>query len=344
MIKELDHQSKGNATPRKLVYIDSKKEAPDSETPSASKGDKGLSKGKKSKLIERRSEHQETSTDLEYDEGQAPRNIRVYEGNKDPEDHLSFFLAAAEQEQRLMPIWCKMFHQTLGGAARNWFDDLDLKKIDGIKRRHNESLQTFMDRFKSESLHIKGVPPVLLISAFVHGHGHLELAKKINDKIPKTMDEMFKRVRAFIRGEMDAGSAEMTKSGAKKYGNVYALSQKGNFHFTNKKSKANLGFGRHEFPRTTTLNWNSRKAKPEEIQLKKRMKKQIEKVVTSGKLAQLVRDIRGSNQKSKNQRRNDVKEMEIKGPVIKRFCRQGEQMLVVPDANEEETSELGVND
>nr|GEY42892.1 hypothetical protein [Tanacetum cinerariifolium] len=28
-----------------------------------------------------------------------------------------------------------------------------------------------------------------------------ELAKKLNDKIPKTMDEMFKRVRAFIRGE-----------------------------------------------------------------------------------------------------------------------------------------------
>ncbi|GKC36580.1 reverse transcriptase domain-containing protein, partial [Tanacetum coccineum] len=32
---------------------------------------------------------------------------------------------------------------------------------------------------------------------------------------------------------------------------------------------------------------------------------------------------------------------EVQGPVMKRFCRQGEQVLAVPDANEEETSKLG---
>ncbi|GJR75177.1 hypothetical protein Tco_0087542 [Tanacetum coccineum] len=37
------------------------------------------------------------------------------------------------------------------------------------------------------------------------------------------------------------------------------------------------------------------------------LKKQIEEVVASGQLAHLVRDIRRSNQKSGNQRRNDVK-------------------------------------
>nr|GEW56696.1 retrovirus-related Pol polyprotein from transposon TNT 1-94 [Tanacetum cinerariifolium] len=104
-----------------------------------------------------------------------PRNIRVYEGNKDPEDHL------------------------------------DPTEIHGIKRRQNEGLQTFMDRFKSESSYIKGVPLVLRISAFMHGHGHPELAKKLNDKIPKTMDEMFERARAFIRGEVVAGSTEMIR-------------------------------------------------------------------------------------------------------------------------------------
>ncbi|GKB99975.1 hypothetical protein Tco_0986112 [Tanacetum coccineum] len=45
----------------------------------------------------------------------------------------------------------------------------------------------------------------------MHGHGHPELAKKLNDKIPKTVDEMFERVRAFIRGEVVAGSAEMAR-------------------------------------------------------------------------------------------------------------------------------------
>ncbi|GJW76064.1 reverse transcriptase domain-containing protein [Tanacetum coccineum] len=109
--------------------------------------------------------------------------------------------------------------QTLEGAARNWFDDLDPKSVDsfeelshnfleefsqqkiyakdpteihGIKRRQNEGLQAFIDRFKSESSHIKGVPPVLHISAFMHGYSHPELAKKLNEKIPKTVDECSK--------------------------------------------------------------------------------------------------------------------------------------------------------
>ncbi|GJX14952.1 hypothetical protein Tco_0206710 [Tanacetum coccineum] len=47
-----------------------------------------------------------------------------------------------------------------------------------IKRKPNEGLQAFMDRFKVESAHIKGVPSV---------HGQPELAKKLNDKIPKNM-------------------------------------------------------------------------------------------------------------------------------------------------------------
>nr|GEW22408.1 reverse transcriptase domain-containing protein [Tanacetum cinerariifolium] len=121
-------------------------------------------------------------------------NVRVYEGNKDPKDHLSIFSATAEQEEWPMLVWCKMFRQTLSGLARNWFDSLDPKSVDGckelsnkfleefsqqkryhkhpieihgIKRKPNERLQAFMDLFKAESTHIKGVPLVLRISAFI---------------------------------------------------------------------------------------------------------------------------------------------------------------------------------
>ncbi|GKC29135.1 reverse transcriptase domain-containing protein [Tanacetum coccineum] len=144
-------------------------------------------------------------------------NVRVYEGNKDPEDHLSIFSAAVEQEEWPMPVWCKMFRQTLSGSARNWFDSLDPKSVDGfeelsnkfleefsqqkrydkdpteihgIKQKPNEGLQAFMNRFKAESAHIKGVPLVLRISTFMHRHGHPEIAKKLNDKIPKIVDKM----------------------------------------------------------------------------------------------------------------------------------------------------------
>ncbi|GKD84177.1 hypothetical protein Tco_1351016, partial [Tanacetum coccineum] len=87
----------------------------------------------------------------------------------------------------------------------------DLTEIHGIKRRQNEGLQAFMDRFKSESSHINGVPLVLRILAFMHGHGYPELAKKLNDKILKTVDEMLERVKAFIRGEVAARSTEMVR-------------------------------------------------------------------------------------------------------------------------------------
>nr|GEW35757.1 reverse transcriptase domain-containing protein [Tanacetum cinerariifolium] len=91
----------------------------------------------KSKTRGRRPEYQETSSDTGYEEGskymdedlnspykihkptpftlritcfkyhlsaKLPRNVRVYEGNKDPKDHLSIFSVAAEQEEWSIPI------------------------------------------------------------------------------------------------------------------------------------------------------------------------------------------------------------------------------------------------
>nr|GEU94974.1 transposon Ty3-I Gag-Pol polyprotein [Tanacetum cinerariifolium] len=75
-----------------------------------------------------------------------PRNIRVYERNKDLEDHLGIFSAAAEQEEWSMPISCKMFRQTLGGAARNWFDDLDPKSVDNFEELSHKFLEEFSQK------------------------------------------------------------------------------------------------------------------------------------------------------------------------------------------------------
>nr|GFA44835.1 hypothetical protein [Tanacetum cinerariifolium] len=45
----------------------------------------------------------------------------------------------------------------------------------------------------------------------MHGHGHPELAKKLNDKMPMTMDQMFERVKVFIKGEVAVGSVEIVR-------------------------------------------------------------------------------------------------------------------------------------
>nr|GEV69024.1 hypothetical protein [Tanacetum cinerariifolium] len=322
--------SKGQKTPSKNkepTHLRRSRRLEDrSTTKEKARRERPKSKGK-------RSRHQEISSDSEYEEGskdayedinspykrpnptpftqritrfkyhmraKLPRNIIVYEKNKDPEDHLGIFSAATEQEEWPMPVWCKMFRQTLGGAAR---------KIHGIKRMQNEGLQSFMDRFKSESSHIKEVPPVLRITAFMHGHGHPELAKKLNDKIPKTVDEMSK--------ESGHSLGEKWSMGQQKW---FVLPKGTNDTFTplTKTPKEILAMKSVSFPKPPPLIRT-----PEKQNLNKfcdyhgdrghntndcyQLKKQIEEVVASGKLAHLVKDIRQNNQRNGNQGRNDMK-------------------------------------
>ncbi|GKB89540.1 hypothetical protein Tco_0961812, partial [Tanacetum coccineum] len=222
----------------------------------------------------------------------------------------------------------------------------DPTEIHGIKRRQNEGLQAFMDRFKSESSHIKGVPPVLRISAFMHGHSHPELAKKLNNKIPKTVNEMFERVRAFIRGEVVAGSAEMVCPSQGDKGYVCLAWTRGPERARNRggprEARRNMGVYT-PYPRKDTFTSLTKTLKeiltmesvsfpkplpligtPEKQNLDKfcgyhgnrghntndcyQLKKQIEEAVASGKLAHLVKDIRRNNQRNGNQGRNGVKE------------------------------------
>ncbi|GJV93017.1 reverse transcriptase domain-containing protein [Tanacetum coccineum] len=58
---------------------------------------------------------------LEY---KMPNNIKLYDGTSYPEDHLSRFAGAANSGEWPMPVWCRMFQQTLDGSARGWFERL----------------------------------------------------------------------------------------------------------------------------------------------------------------------------------------------------------------------------
>ncbi|GJS57993.1 reverse transcriptase domain-containing protein [Tanacetum coccineum] len=46
----------------------------------------------------------------------------------------------------------------------------------------------------------------------MHGHDYPGLAKKLNEKIPKIVDEIWERVRAFIRGKTNADTTEVIRS------------------------------------------------------------------------------------------------------------------------------------
>ncbi|GJY43701.1 hypothetical protein Tco_0431914 [Tanacetum coccineum] len=121
-------------------------------------------------------------------------------------------------------------------------------------------------------------PRQLRISAFMHGHGHPELAMKLNDKIPKTVDEMFERVREFIRAEVAAGLAEAARAPQWDKGSARA-------GWSGGQERIKRRNGPREFQRN----------------------KQIEEVVALRKLAHFVKDIRQGNQRNKGQGRGNVK-------------------------------------
>nr|GEX04483.1 reverse transcriptase domain-containing protein [Tanacetum cinerariifolium] len=119
------------------------------------------------------------------------------------------------------------------GAARVWFDELppvsidiykDLKPaflayfmqqkkyvkdpvdIHNIKQKDGETIEDFMERFKAETRSMKRAPECMRISGFMHGVNNPELTKRLNEHVPKKMEEMMIATTAFIRGEAAAAS------------------------------------------------------------------------------------------------------------------------------------------
>ncbi|GJU70207.1 hypothetical protein Tco_1256466 [Tanacetum coccineum] len=168
-----------------------------------------------------------------------PNNVKTYDRSDDPEDHLKIFQATAKVERWAMPTWCHMFNSTLTGSTRVWFDDLplvlhrylgDLKKaflanylqqkkcikdpveIHHIKQRERESTKDSIQRYKAESRHVKGDLECKRISGFMHGITNPELIKRLNDNIPKSVDEMIRTTTAFLWGEVAASNQARKKA------------------------------------------------------------------------------------------------------------------------------------
>ncbi|GJU64334.1 reverse transcriptase domain-containing protein [Tanacetum coccineum] len=150
-----------------------------------------------------------------------PTNLRVYDGSTDPDDHISRFVGAANQGEWEMPVWCRMFQQTLNGPARGWFDRMpngcidswsnlcekfverfalrrrcskDPIEVSKIVRKTNESLPNFKERWTEEMGYIQGVPEVMQISAFMSNSKCPELARRFANQVPQTVTEMMKQL------------------------------------------------------------------------------------------------------------------------------------------------------
>ncbi|GJT38778.1 reverse transcriptase domain-containing protein [Tanacetum coccineum] len=136
---------------------------------------------------------------------------------RDPEDHLKIIQPTTQVERWATPTWCHMFNSTLIRDTRVWFDELppesidrykglkaaflayfmqqkkyvnDLVEIYNIKQRDGETIEDFIERFKVKTGRMKGAPECMWISGFMHGINNPELTKRLNEHVPKTMEEM----------------------------------------------------------------------------------------------------------------------------------------------------------
>ncbi|GJV64291.1 hypothetical protein Tco_1475119 [Tanacetum coccineum] len=118
----------------------------------------------------------------------TPTNLKIYDGSTDPNDHITRFVGAANQGEWEMPVWCRMFQQTLDRPARGWFDRLpngcinnwtdlreafverfslrrkcckDPTEVSKIVRKAHEALPDFKERWTEEMSYIPEVPIVM---------------------------------------------------------------------------------------------------------------------------------------------------------------------------------------
>nr|GEY80050.1 reverse transcriptase domain-containing protein [Tanacetum cinerariifolium] len=74
----------------------------------------------------------------------------------------------------------------------------DPVEIHNIKQRDGETIEDFMERFKIKTGRMKGAPECMQIFGFMHGVNNLQLTKRMNEHVPKTMEEMMITTTAFI--------------------------------------------------------------------------------------------------------------------------------------------------
>ncbi|GJR39853.1 hypothetical protein Tco_1215537 [Tanacetum coccineum] len=83
-------------------------------------------------------------------------------------------------------------------------DIKDPVEIHHIKQRDGESTEDFMERYKADVLDVEGAPECMRISGFMHGITHPGLIKRLYERIPRSVDEMYRMTTSFLQGEVAA--------------------------------------------------------------------------------------------------------------------------------------------
>nr|GEV64709.1 hypothetical protein [Tanacetum cinerariifolium] len=177
-------------------------------------------------------------------------------------------------------------------------------EIYNIKQKDEETIEDFMERFKVEIRRMKGAPECIRISGFMHGVNNPKLTKRLNEHVPKTVEEMIITNTAFIRGEA-------TDAGKKKGHTSWRTQDQSKRHTSKKRTpKEILTAEAEKFqpppPMVTPVEKRSSNKfcdfhndKGHSTDECMQLKKQIEELVRAGKLSHLIKEIKQGWDQSK---------------------------------------------
>ncbi|XP_041019355.1 uncharacterized protein LOC121261165 [Juglans microcarpa x Juglans regia] len=155
--------------------------------------------------------------------------VDLYDGSKDPVEHLKTFKSHMTLHRFLGEIACRAFPLTLKGLARGWFETLQPGSIDNfnelgrqfltqfmasrrrqrptaylltVKQRKDESLKAYLARFNKEKMIADDQDEKIMLAALLGGVWPrrpfmAELAKKT----PSMLREFMDRVDDFVNAE-----------------------------------------------------------------------------------------------------------------------------------------------
>ena len=156
--------------------------------------------------------------------------IEVFDGTKDPVNHLNTYKNQMELHGYQDPVRCRAFAITLKGPALSWFNRLPPSSVSSfrelsiasvshfigartyrkpsyhlltIKQNPQESLRSYVQRFNVESLKLDVSDEKFAITAFIIGLGvqSKDLMFSISKNPQASMVEVLVKVEKYINGE-----------------------------------------------------------------------------------------------------------------------------------------------
>ncbi|GKD62298.1 hypothetical protein Tco_1299807, partial [Tanacetum coccineum] len=188
--------------------------------------------------------------------------------------------------------------------------------------------EAFMECFKAESKYVNGAPECMRVSGFMHGITNPDLIKRLNDKIPKSVDEMMSITTSFLRGEVAVANQSRKKASSTwrhhKASHKPSFDKRPDFKNRQKSTRRHDRFTLliktpKEIIATDTVKFKAPPpmSGPVENQNKNKfcefngdkghstdeciyLKKQIEEEVKSGQLSHLIKELKQGNNKGEH--------------------------------------------